>query len=136
MGEVLKINDVTCTQTFRGAQNGHRQTYIALLPGRSTEFDLTSLRQRTIFTTVRHLPDCRGDLHQFVPAHLVEFHSQNLLSGAIEQPKAPVQIRGNQTSPHRMDNVLVKSLEILQLSAFHLQLRALAPKAGGQSARE
>ena len=60
--------------------------------------------------------------------------TQNFFAGAVEEQDAAFEVGGYQTAAHGMNDVLGEVLQVAQLFALFIQLRALAAQRLGQKA--
>ncbi len=79
-------------------------------------------------------PEDRPEVLQQRSADGLKSAARNFLAGAVQQQDAAVEIGGEQSAAHGMDDVFVERLQVLQFAALHFQFGALPPQALRQQA--
>ena len=93
---------------------------------RSAKIDFLSERKPLHVGILSGQPEILVQLLEFLAAHVGEPVSQNVLAGAVEQENDAVEVRGNQTAAHGVNDVLREILKAEKFLALFLKFAAFA----------
>src|SRR6266436_1525349 len=132
--EVLKIENVAVALRVARTQRRNTDAQIADVPGGCTEVNLFPEGEPLAICVLTGEPEILIQFLQLLAAQINEAISEDFLAGAIQQQNASFQVRGDQTTAHRVDDVFGEVLKAKKFLALLFELNALFAKRLGQKA--
>ena len=98
-------------------------------PSGREKIDFAPLRQLAVGACFPRQPEDRPNVLHQSPADVPERNARDFFSGPVEQKNPAIEIRGEQSATHGVDDVFVECLQVLQFPALDFQFRALPAQA-------